>query len=595
MNLMNMPREAGSASGGRKYLILGAILLSCTFGSLVWAQNDNIDTTAQVNPEQIDSFDVTIKINSDASINVLEKIQYDFGETEHHGIYRYIPIKYKARGSNFNFRIFDIYVTDENGSALTTDISYPGSDVNIKIGDADILITGKHTYVINYTIKRAINYFNDHDELYWNVTGTEWDPPVSILESRATITLPQKLEQKDIKTECFSGIFGSTTSCSSIDLVPGNDNLFSAAIFKQSKLNPGEGLTIVIGWPVGLVQKPTLWQSILDAIKDNGILLIPVFVFIFLFWRWYKHGRDPEGRKTIIAEFEAPDNLSPAEIGAVIHEKVDNKDISAQIIYLAINGYLKIKKLEKGNDYELTKLKTTDTLVNEFDKQLLNALFDSSLTIKLSDLAEEFYKDLAKIKEAVYADVIKKGYFLQNPQKQRISYYTIAGAVLFLGFFFLGVLGAYWIFSAVLSGILVAIFGYFMPARTKKGVLAREAILGLKIYLTVAEKDRIKFFNAPAKNPEQFEKFLPVAMVLGVEKEWAGQFKDIYNQKPSWYDDPTTNNFSSLWLISSMTNFQSSSASTLASMPASASSGSSGFGGGGFSGGGGGGGGGGSW
>ena len=597
MNLMNMSRKAGSASGGRKFLILGAILLSLVFGSLVWAQNDNndnTDTTASVNPEQIDSFDVAIKINQDASINVSETIQYDFGDLERHGIFRYIPIKYKARGGNFNYRISDISVTDANGSTYTTDITYPGSDVNIKIGEPDILITGKHTYVINYIIQRALNYFDDHDELYWNATGLEWQVP--ILESSATITLPKELALKDVQMACYSGAYGNTNTCTTIGSEPGsNINLIKSAVFGQNGLNPYEGLTVVVGWPKGLVAQPTAWETFLAVLQDNWVLLIPILVFIFLFQRWYKHGRDPEGRKVIIAEYEAPDNLTPAEIAALMHEEVKNKDISAQIISLAIQGYLKIKKLPEGNDYEFTKLKPADGLANEFDKDLLNALFKSGPTIKLSDQKDEFYKDLTKIKTKVFESVIAKGYFLKNPKLQRAAYFSAAGILIFVGFFFLGILGFYWIISGVISAILIGIFGFFMPARTQKGALARESVLGLKLYLQVVEKDRIKFFNAPAKNPEQFEKFLPIAMVLGVEKEWAEQFKDIYNQKPSWYDDPTTTNFTSLWLISSMGNFQSSSASTLSSMPASASSGGSGFGGGGFSGGGGGGGGGGSW
>jgi uncharacterized membrane protein len=148
--------------------------------------------------------------------------------------------------------------------------------------------------------------------------------------------------------------------------------------------------------------------------------------------------------------------------------------------------------------------------------------------------------------------------------------------------------------SAIISAIIVFVFGFLMPARTHKGVLAKEYILGLKEYLMVAEKDRIKFHNAPEKNPKQFEKLLPYAMVLGVEKEWAEQFKDIYIQNPSWYNDPSGANFNSLVLLSSLNSFSSSTNSVLTSVPSSASGGGSGFGGGG-GGGGFGGGGGGSW
>jgi len=149
------------------------------------------------------------------------------------------------------------------------------------------------------------------------------------------------------------------------------------------------------------------------------------------------------------------------------------------------------------------------------------------------------------------------------------------------------------IFNFVLVGITVAVFGLVMPARTKEGVLAREHILGLKSYLQVAEKDRLKFHNAPDKNPKTFEKFLPFAMVLGVEKEWAKQFEGIYNTNPSWYSDPSMGNFSAVVLASGLNNFGNMAQTTLSSKPSS-SGGGSGFSGG-SSGGGFGGGGGGSW
>jgi uncharacterized membrane protein len=134
----------------------------------------------------------------------------------------------------------------------------------------------------------------------------------------------------------------------------------------------------------------------------------------------------------------------------------------------------------------------------------------------------------------------------------------------------------------------------FMPARTQKGVEAKEYIEGLKLYMTVAEKDRINFHNAPEKNPQRFEKLLPFAMALGVENEWAKQFEGIYNQQPSWYNDPTQQTFTALLLINSLSTFQTQSQGALVSSPSSAGSGGSGFSGGG-SGGGFGGGGGGSW
>jgi len=173
-------------------------------------------------------------------------------------------------------------------------------------------------------------------------------------------------------------------------------------------------------------------------------------------------------------------------------------------------------------------------------------------------------------------------------------YIGIGGTIFLMSFPNAGIFGALGITSFAISGLLIIIFGLFMPAKTRKGALAKEHILGFKKYLSVAEKDRIEFHNAPKKNPERFEKLLPYAMALGVEEEWAKQFEGIYDKQPDWYGGPSAARFNALTLTRSLNSFSSSANSTLASKPSSASGGGSGFSGGG-SGGGFGGGGGGSW
>ena len=149
-----------------------------------------------------------------------------------------------------------------------------------------------------------------------------------------------------------------------------------------------------------------------------------------------------------------------------------------------------------------------------------------------------------------------------------------------------------WIVRLILCDLVFLGFAVFMPARTKKGVLVQEHILGLKQYLTVAEKDRMAFHNAPEKNPQLFERLLPYAIALGVEKQWAEQFADMHMSSPSWYRGAGTDITPAL-LVTNISAFGDTAKSTFTSQPASSSS--SGFGGGGFSGGGFGGGGGGSW
>jgi len=544
--------------------------------------------------ERIHNFEVQIQINKDSSLNVTETILYDFETLQRHGIYRDIPFKYSARGGNYNLRLTNISVFNDQGNLRPFEVSTSGKNKRIKIGDPDKLVTGRHTYIIHYTINRALNFFDDHDEFYWNSTGHDWDVPID--SAITLVSLPQNTNNSDIQLECFYGPVGSTNKC-------GTSLSSNKYIYTADNLAPGSGMTIVLGWPKGIVNPPSFLTNLKYIIQDNGILLLPVLVFIFLFILWHKKGRDPSGRGTIVPEYEPPNNMTPAECGTLIDERVDRRDISAEIIHLAVNGYLKITRLPgkgllKKDDYQLDKLKSSDNSLNSFQKYLLESLFTASInSIKLSSLKNKFYSDLELLTKKIYAHLVTEGHFPKSPKKIISLYTGIGGAIIFATIAILGGLfGTLGTIALIISGILIIVFGFFMPVKTQKGVLAKEHILGLKMYLSVAEKDRIKFHNAPNKNPQHFEKLLPYAMVLKVENQWAKQFKDIYSGSPSWYADPSMTTFNAFYLATALNNFGASANTTLASRPGGgAAGGRSGFGGGGFSGGGFGGGGGGSW
>ncbi|MDI6778232.1 MAG: DUF2207 domain-containing protein [Patescibacteria group bacterium] len=550
--------------------------------------------------EKIASFAGEIKINSDSTIDVKETIAYDFGDQQKHGIFRFIPVKYKARGGNYNLRISNIKVADENGAPYNFTTSYPGDNVEIKIGDADKFVSGTKNYVISYVIRRAVNYFPDHDELYWNFTGDKRQIPIE--SSSLKVILPEAAKE-NLQYKCFQGVFGSTNECAasvSENIIEYNSGEI---------LNPGEGMTIVAGWPKGITPEPTVFQKMLDIARDNWTLFVPIIVFALMFRLWSKKGRDPRGRGTIIAQYESPDQLAPAEIGTMIDGSADNQDVSATIIDLAVRGFLKIKRMEekgflgiKSTDYTFIKLKDEEPERN-FEKEVMKGIFDPEKADangasgekekKLSDLKNKFYKTLSDVKDLLYKGVTEKRYYTSNPNNTRILW-IVAGVMSggFLAGIFGSIQGGWGIFSGIVSGIIILVFGWLMPAVTAKGAELKENILGFKDFLSVTETDRLKFHNAPEKNPQMFEKFLPHAMVLGVEKEWAKQFEGMYNQQPDWYEDSSGRMFSAIILSSIVSDFSSTATAAMASQPSSAAGGGSGFsgggGGGGFGGGGGG-------
>ncbi|XLQ20542.1 MAG: DUF2207 domain-containing protein [Candidatus Moraniibacteriota bacterium] len=534
--------------------------------------------------ENISQFDVDLAINEDATIDVTETIVYEFGDLEKHGIYRTIPVKYKTdKGNNRSIKLSKISVVDEQGQERTFAKSATGGNIKLKIGDADKYVTGQQVYKIKYTVDGAINYFKDHEELYWNVTGDRWE--IGLNNINVNVVAPIIND-----TRCFAGYYGENNPCESVGEIYENIGK-NTTQFTHDNISLTEGMTIVVGMPLGTIEKPSVLAQIIWFIGDNWIIAVPFIVFYWMWRRWWKYGKDPKGRGTIIPFYKSPENLSPAEIGMIVDEKVHSRDISAAIINLAVYNRMHIRKTM--GEYIFIKTEDTSYLLKEEEKILYKGIFDGlSTEVKASSLKNKFYVDFDRAVNEVLNNIVEKGYYVKNPKIVKGAYMT-GGWFMFVGSFFVSAIFSEAAGVALLmSSIPVFGFGFFMPKRTKKGAIMREQILGLKLYLEVAEKDRINFHNAPERTPEHFEELLPYAMALGVEKKWAKQFEDIYKSSPQWYEG--TESFNPIMLTNDLRSFNKSTSSTMRSQPSSASSGSSGFSGGG-SGGGFGGGGGGSW
>jgi len=230
----------------------------------------------------------------------------------------------------------------------------------------------------------------------------------------------------------------------------------------------------------------------------------------------------------------------------------------------------------------------------------MKGIFGEDQSKTISSLKNKFYIHLKKIKKDMYELVVSKGYFPTNPEKVRQLYLTIGIIIIFFGPFAIGFMGhVLAAFAVGITGAVAIVFSFFMPRKTKKGAETLELINGFKWFLSVTEKERLKFHNAPEKTPQQFEELLAYAMVLGVENEWAKQFSDMYLTPPEWYEGQTGTAFGAWYLASALSTMSTDMNKSMVVAPSRSSTagfGGSGFSsGGGFSGGGFGGGGGGSW
>jgi uncharacterized membrane protein YgcG len=557
--------------------------------SLVFLASASGITTRELRIEQFES---EILVNPDGSIDVTETIQAHFTGTNWHGLYRTIPVEYVTpQGLNYTLFLNVKSVTDSNHRALKFETSRVRHYRKLKIflPDAD---NSTQTISIEYTVSDALRFFEDHDELYWNVTGDEWDVPIQ--SAGARVILPEGTS--NIRANVFTGSYHSTAHDADVEIT-GN----SVEVRTRDPLRYHEGLTIAVAFDKGFVHEPTSFDKAWLFLRSNWPLGIPVVVFFFMFYLWWTRGRDPRLRP-ITAQYEPPDQLTPGEAGTLIDNSADMRDITASIVDLAVRGYMVIEEHQKDSmlglvhskDYNfiLKKDRAEWSKLKPHEQVLLNGFFSAGTvgeTVSMSSLENRFYRNLPDLKSRIFESLITHGYYSRRPDSVRAGY---IGAGIVVGFLFiwggsaiasaLGIAPLAFIIAGVLSAGIICAFGWFMPAHTEQGARAMEGVLGFEDFLNHVESDR---FNRMIKTPEMFEKFLPFAMALGVEKNWSRAFQGIMTQPPEWYRGSYGANFYAMSFASDLNYMSTRASSVMASAPRS--SGGSGFSGGGGSSGGG--------
>ena len=534
-------------------------------------------------------FDVELQVLPSGDLFVTETVSPRF-EGSWNGIERLIPVEYRTpQGFNYTLRLDQVSVTDEQGTPLKLESGRERHYRTFKIwipGATD----ATRTFVLKYRVRNGLKFFEDHDELYWNVTGDEWDVPIE--QASARILLPANAT--GVRAQAFTGAYGAREAAATVGIEGSR-----ITMTMTRALGFREGLTAVVGWDKGLVAAPTAWDHMETFLASNWPLGIPLLVFGMMYRRWSTRGRDPRLRPIAVA-YEPPEKLTPAEVGTLADESPDVRDITATLVDLAVRGYLRIEEqkpeqlfgLWTSTDYIFHRRKPPNdwSSLPTHDRLLLEAVFSegSADRVPLSSLENKFYKSLSGIRDAIFDSLQARKYYTQRPDRVKQNY-LVGGIVLGMVLTFaLAALADRWgmaplaFFGAgLLSGAIVVLFGRIMPARTVPGTRALEGVLGFEEFLTRVEADR---FERVVKTPEMFEKFLPYAMALGVETNWARAFESIVTTAPAWYQGADLVQFNTRGFTSRMGDMASRTGTTMTSAPRS--SGGSGFGGGGASGGG---------
>jgi Predicted membrane protein (DUF2207) C-terminal domain/Predicted membrane protein (DUF2207) N-terminal domain len=537
-----------------------------------------------------------IYLGGEDEFTVSERIVWDFEGAVRHGILRDIPVAYgRGRAADYRIGLDDVEVSDASGTPRPFRTQRSGSLLQIRIGDPDRTVSGVEEYRIRYRVRRGLLFFEDHDELYWNAIGHEVSVPIA--RAGATVYLPEGATPTSVEHACFTGRLGSVEQACRV--TPGVAALGFRA---ERNLGAGEGLSVVIGLPKGLVREPSRSERWLARARDylSAWALLPLGVLGVMIGLWRSQGRDPAGAPALPVRYEPPEGLSPAEVGVVLDERVDLVDISATLLDLAVRGYLRIEEVEgqgflflRKRDWRLVKLREDDAL-RPHEALLLGRLFATGDQVLVSSLENRFYAQLPAIKQAIDRAVSRAGRFFPTSPHQVRRRYAGAGLA--------GLLGggaALWAdasasaaIAIALSGGLVLLFSRAMPRRTARGRAVYEEILGFREFVARVDKDRLERLGG--RSLERFERVLPYALVLGAADAWAGAFDGLYTSPPSWYVGRSGGAFHPRSFVDDLGQSLGTIGSAMSSAPRGGS-GSSGLGGGGFSGGGMGGGGASSW
>ncbi len=526
----------------------------------------------------ITSFDSEIIVDEDASFQVTETIEVFFNE-EQHGIYREIPVKYKGELGNAVSIKFDLISVRQDGGPATYETYPSGANKVLKIGDAALMISGEHVYEITYEVERAILYHDDSDELYWNVTGNDWEVP--ILASSAAVALPDGAEVMDVA--CYTGIYGSTDQ---ICEFAQEDNFvaFAAEDF----------LTIATSFSKGAVYEPTTAERILWFLQDNWLAALPLGIIIFVAVYWWRRGRDPRVDASVVAEYEAPDGIKAVYAGMLAFGRMKKEFLSAMIIQMAVDGYLEIKvedqKGKKGRKglkgIKLIQKKIPSDL--DVSHQLLfEMLFNKKKTVELAKLKGTVTQTkMQALRRSIFDALVERGWYVKKSFFRSHAMLLFAGILGVLSVFTGAFFGLFVNMSFFFAALVVGIFAWFMPKPTRRGVELKRRVLGFKLFMHTAERYRSKWHE----EENMFTRLLPYAIAFDDVNAWAKTFSGIEQKSPDWYI--SSQPFSVALFYVQFSSLQK--AMTVATAPGTPSSGG-GAGGGGFSGGGFGGGGGGSW
>jgi uncharacterized membrane protein YgcG len=553
--------------------------------------------------ERILSYHSDLVVQPDGSMEVTETIRVRAeGQRIRRGIYRDFPTRYRDRLGNRVVVDFEVLGLERDGRPESFFTESLSNGIRVNTGNDDFLpVPADIEYRLRYRTTRQLGFFDGFDELYWNVNGLGWEFATESVSAR--LVLPREVPADQWRLAAYTGPEGATGRDFEVRVKGPREVEFRTT----RPLGPNEGLTIAAGFPKGQVPEPSAVQKAGSFLSDNGGVLVALAGLAALLglygWRWHRVGRDlPAG--PVFPRYEVPRGFSAGEVRVIRRMAHDNRDFAADVVQMAVRGFLEIHA--EGKEWKLVRVEGAGTEgLSEAQRAAAAKLFADSPEVVLRNT------------EASRVGGARMAHALALTKQTQPKYFkTHAGSVMLGLVFSVGVMilafsvadGSGVVVMVLLAALMLAahvVFGWLLKAPTPEGRRAMDEIEGFQRYLSVAERDEIRATPTPGAagaddepplDAGRYEQLLPYAMALDVEAAWSDRFTRAVGVQQAQAAQPRWYHGGSIGTPMGLASLGSSLGSALTQHISSASTppgGSSGSGGGGSSGGGGGGGGGG--
>ena len=549
---------------------------------------------------------------------------------QNRGIRRAIPLDYQGHPTDIRVQS----VTDATGAPRGYEVeSDEAGEFLLVTVRADDFVHGEQTYVITYTQHNVTLEPDDApvDEFYWDVNGTGWAQPFGRVRAEVRMSADVAAGFNGA-TACYRGWAGSGTPCESLATT---DTAPPSVIAEASAIGPYENLTVAVGFAPGTFEPRddsfrASPAAIAGAVAAAFAVLAMLAAIVLRIARW----RDHPGRGTIIAQYEPPEGISAMEAADLVGHP--QKGVTATILERAVAGELRV--VETGRKKYAVEF-IGGELGDRDAQSIVLALYSGNPVpgarrdLKSRDVS--LGRRLLSLRQSVAKRVVQRNLRRRPDPVIRVllAIGVISAATLSVVFGIFAIddqRGGPWPFVLFAGAIVAAIVTLVLLADvrplTERGREARDHLEGLRLYIRLAEADRLRVLQSPSGalrvdrpaaasvavgteaavygtsattaviDPTVVlklnERLLPYAVLFGLERQWVRELADLYEARgetPGWYAG--RDGFDAARFSVAVSSFSSASSSSWSG--SSSSSSSSGSGGGGSSGGGGGGGGGG--